>query len=68
MDFNYINYTEAFEQHAFPLNRLMLSLGIFDIAPTSEFKVNFDYLVSGDQDLGKVRISHMAREHLMVTH
>ncbi|WP_323936892.1 hypothetical protein [Aeromonas caviae] len=53
MDFNYVSYTEAFEQHAFPLNRLMLSLGIFDVAPTSEFKVNFDYLVSGDQDLAE---------------
>ena len=61
MDFNYVSYTEAFEQHAFPLNRLMLSLGIFDVAPTSEFKVNFDYLVSGDQDLAE-QVAINARE------
>ena len=34
MDFNYVSYTEAFEQHAFPLNRLMLSLGCTDLVIT----------------------------------
>lgn len=61
MDFNYLDYTAAFEQNAHPLNRLMLSLGLFDIAPTSEFKVNFDYLVSGDQDLAE-QVAINARE------
>ncbi|ELC7280018.1 major capsid protein [Aeromonas veronii] len=53
MDFNYLNYTEAFEQHSHPLNRLMLSLGIFEPAPTDQFEINFDYLNSGDQDLAE---------------
>lgn len=61
MDFNYLNYTEAFEQNATPLNRLMLSLNLFEVAPTDEFKINFDYLVAGDQALAE-QVALNARE------
>ncbi|WP_139708244.1 major capsid protein [Aeromonas allosaccharophila] len=51
MDFNYLNYTEEFEKYGFPLNRLLLSLSLFEETPVDQFKINFDYLFSNDQDL-----------------
>lgn len=61
MDYNYVNYTEAFEQHTHPLNRLMMSLDLYEVTPTDQFKINFDYLVSGDQDLAE-QVAINARE------
>lgn len=61
MDYNYVNYTEAFEQHTHPLNRLMMSLNLMEVSPTPQFKINFDYLVSGDQDLAE-QVAINARE------
>ncbi|QSR73541.1 major capsid protein [Aeromonas jandaei] len=61
MDFNYLDYTEVFEKHGFPLNRLLLSLNVFEETPVNEFKINFDYLVSQDQELAE-QVAINARE------